>query len=83
MTTLDKINSITWFDLIGKIKEVLQNLVDDSKLKGYTVSTLPVGVRGDRAYVTNATTPTYLGALVGGGTVVTPVFHNGTTWVSC
>ena len=83
MTTLEKINNITWFDLIGRVKEVLKSLVDDGKLKGYTVSTLPVGVRGDRAYVTNATTPTYLGALVGGGAVVTPVFHNGVAWVSC
>jgi len=52
------------------------------RLKNYTVATLPVGVRGDTAYVTDALTPTYLGALVGGGAVVTPVFYNGTTWVS-
>lgn len=57
-------------------------LQDDLKLKSYTVSTLPVGSIGDRAYVTDATAPTYLGAITGGGSVVCPVFYNGTAWVS-
>jgi len=52
------------------------------RLKNYTVATLPTGVQGDTAYVTDALAPTYLGALVGGGAVVTPVFYNGTAWVS-
>jgi len=52
------------------------------RLKNYTVATLPTGVQGDTAYVTDALTPTYLGVLVGGGTVVTPVFFNGTAWIS-
>lgn len=52
------------------------------RLKGYTVATLPAGVQGDRAFVTDATNPTYLGALTGGGTVTCPVFFNGTAWVS-
>lgn len=52
------------------------------KTGGYTVATLPAGVTGDRAYVTDATAPTYLGALTGGGVVVCPVFKNATTWVS-
>lgn len=51
-------------------------------LKGYTVATLPAGTVGMTAYVTDATAPTYLGALTGGGAVVTPVFYNGTAWVS-
>jgi hypothetical protein len=51
-------------------------------LKGYTVSTLPVGVTGDMAYVTDATAPTYNAALTGGGSVVMPVFYNGSAWVS-
>lgn len=51
-------------------------------LKTYTVATLPAGVVGDFAYVTDATAPTYLGALVGGGAVVCPVFYNGAAWVS-
>jgi hypothetical protein len=51
-------------------------------LKGYTVATLPAGTQGDTAFVTDATAPTYLGALTGGGTVLTPVFRNATIWVS-
>lgn len=52
-------------------------------LKGYTVATLPVSpATGSMAYVTDATLPTYLGTLTGGGSVVTPVFYNGVSWVS-
>jgi hypothetical protein len=48
------------------------------KLKSYTVATLPTGVQGAIAYVTDATAPTYLGVLTGGGSVKVPVFYNGT-----
>jgi hypothetical protein len=49
----------------------------------YTVATLPAaGTQGRRAWVTDATAPTFGGALVGGGAVVIPVFDNGTSWVS-
>lgn len=73
---------------IGTLAEVLR--LQGSKtllsgalnLKNYTVATLPTGVRGDMAYVTDAVAPTYLGALTGGGTVVCPVFYDGTRWVS-
>jgi len=46
------------------------------------VATLPTGNTGDMAYVTDATAPTYLGTLTGGGSVVCPVFYDGTNWVS-
>ncbi|MDE2096253.1 MAG: hypothetical protein KGL39_03340 [Patescibacteria group bacterium] len=50
---------------------------------GYTVATLPAAPgTGARAYVTDATTPTFLGALTGGGTVTCPVFYNGSAWVA-
>jgi len=52
------------------------------KTTGYTVATLPVGSQGDETFVTDATAPTYLGTLTGGGSVVCPVFYNGTAWVS-
>lgn len=52
------------------------------KTGGYTVATLPAGTTGDRAYVTDATAPTYLSALTGGGAVVCPVFKNASAWVS-
>lgn len=53
-----------------------------ARLKGYTVSTLPTGTQGDTAFVTDALAPTFLVTIVGGGTVVTPVFYNGTNWVA-
>jgi hypothetical protein len=52
------------------------------RIKPYTVATLPTAVVGDTAYVTDATAPTYLGVLVGGGTVKTPVFYDGVSWKS-
>jgi hypothetical protein len=51
------------------------------KTLGYTVATLPTGVVGMRAYVTNALTPVYGATVVGGGAVTIPVFYNGTNWI--
>jgi len=48
---------------------------------GYTVATLPTGVVGMRAYVTNALAPAYGVTVVGGGAVTIPVFYNGTNWI--
>ena len=48
---------------------------------GYTVATLPAGVVGMRAYVTNALAPAYGVAVAGGGAVTIPVFYNGTAWI--
>ena len=53
-----------------------------ANLKNYTVATLPAGVRGDVAYVTDALAPTFLAAVASGGAVVTPVFYNGAAWVA-
>lgn len=48
----------------------------------FTVATLPAaGTAGRRAYVTNALTPAYGAAVVGGGAVVSPVFDTGAAWV--
>lgn len=48
----------------------------------YTVATLPAaGTQGRRSWVTNALAPVFLAAPTGGGTVVCPVFDNGTAWV--
>ena len=49
---------------------------------GYTVATMPAGVLGMRAYVTDALAPAYLALAVGGGSIVTPVFYNGSQWVT-
>ena len=48
---------------------------------GYTVATLPTGVVGMRAYVTNALAPAYGVAVAGGGAVTIPVFYNGANWI--
>lgn len=52
------------------------------RLKGFTVATLPAGVQGDKAFVTDALAPAYMVAVAGGGAVVTEVFFNGTNWIS-
>ncbi len=52
-------------------------------LRGHTVSSLPTGTVGMMAYCTDLLSPAYLAAATGGGSVVGPVFYNGTTWVSC
>jgi hypothetical protein len=40
------------------------------------------GLEGTEAYVTDATSPTYLGTYTSGGSVVAPVFCNGAAWVT-
>ena len=52
------------------------------RIAQYTVATLPTGTQGDNAYVTDALAPTFLATVVGGGSVVCPVFYNGTNWVA-
>jgi hypothetical protein len=58
------------------------------QLPAYTVGTLPIcgsATKGGMAYVTDATNPTYNGALTGGGTGAAanvPVFCNGIAWTS-
>jgi hypothetical protein len=63
-------NANTKFDTNGPIRA-----------GGYTVATLPTGVVGARAYVTDAMTAVFMAAPTGGGSVKTPVFYNGTAWV--
>ncbi|WP_342727902.1 hypothetical protein AAFG07_14710 [Bradyrhizobium sp. B097] len=55
------------------------------KLKSFTVATLPTcnsAMQDAMAAVTDATAPTYNGALVGGGAVRVPVYCNGSAWTS-
>lgn len=58
------------------------------KLKGYTVAGLAAahpcnaGAEGSMAYVTDANSPTYNGALTGGGAAKVPVFCDGANWTS-
>ena len=50
---------------------------------GYTYATLPTGVTGMRAYITDAPTtlPTWGSSASGGGTRTLPVFYNGSAWI--
>ena len=68
---------LTGNETIAGIKTLSSPLV----ISGYTVATLPTGVLGMTAYVTDASAPTYLSIVAGGGAVVCPVFFNGTNWV--
>jgi hypothetical protein len=55
------------------------------QLATYTVATLPACTASDvnsLLAVTDATAPTYNGALIGGGTVHVPVFCDGSVWTS-
>lgn len=52
-----------------------------TRLKVYTVATLPAGTQGDFAFVTDALAPAYHVAVAGGGAVVVPVFYNGGNWI--
>ena len=52
-----------------------------TRTAGYTVATLPTGVTGMRAYVTNALTPVWGSTVVAGGAVTVPVFYNGSNWI--
>jgi hypothetical protein len=50
-------------------------------LRSYTVAALPTpGVAGALAMVTDALAPSFLVAIVGGGTTKSPVFYDGSTW---
>ena len=53
----------------------------------YSVAGTPLpaassALKGARAVVSDATTPLYLTAYTGGGTIVCPVFCNGSAWVT-
>jgi hypothetical protein len=46
----------------------------------YAVASLPAGSIGMRAFANNALAPVWGSAVVGGGAVVVPVFHDGVSW---
>ena len=50
------------------------------KQQTYTVANLPTGTSGSRSFVTNALAPSFGAAVVGGGAVGVPVYHDGTSW---
>lgn len=52
-----------------------------SDAEGFTVATLPTGEIGQKAYVTDANSPTFRGLVAGGGSDFTPVIFDGVNWI--
>lgn len=52
------------------------------RAQGYTGSTLPGGIVGMMAYVTDATSCTFNSPVGSGGSIVCPVFFNGSAWIA-
>jgi len=74
-------------ELLGSSVQVTAPLIlaGSAKLAGLTVSSLPTcntAAKGTMYYVTDATSPTYNGALTGGGAVAVPAFCNGSAWTA-
>lgn len=81
-TTPIEADLLSLYDTAGGV-EAKSTVLAVKRLKGYTVATLPASpTQGDTAFVTDASSPTHLGALTGGSSTVAPVFYNGTAWVS-
>jgi len=51
-----------------------------TNMKTYTVATLPTGVQGMRASVSNAGTTTFYSTVSNSGSYFVPVFYDGTNW---
>ncbi len=85
--TLPAAEPVTGGSLVGaSVILVLTDPVEIGVPGPFTVATLPTmtGVGpGAKAYVTDATSPTYNGTLTGGAAVVCNVWWNGTAWLSC
>lgn len=67
---------------VTKIKSWLVESTWVTRLKWYTVATLPAWVIGDTAYVTDALAPTFLAPVVGWGAIVTTVFYDWANWIT-
>lgn len=69
----------------GSVKTGALSATRPVQLAAYTVAGLPAcnaALRDGMAVVTDATSPTYRGALIGGGSARTPVYCDGSTWTA-
>lgn len=69
---------------LGIVTLVGRRLISTALTGNYTVASLPAPASvevGTRAFVTDATSTTFLAAAVGGGANKVPVVSNGTAWV--
>jgi hypothetical protein len=78
--TNDQLNSIIAGNGIFKLAATYAQSLKPLVLPQYTVATLPSGIQGATAYVTDASAPAYNTTVVGGGTSVVRVFFDGTSW---
>ena len=82
----DQLNNVLrlYFSRIDAILGQLRALDIMPALTNYTVASLPsasASGAGSRSFVTDATSPVFGSAVVGGGAVTTPVYSDGTSWV--
>lgn len=66
----------------GQISSVAANQIGWGSTTVAALASCVSGIKGERATVTDATSPTYLGTLTGGGAVVAGALCNGTAWVA-
>jgi hypothetical protein len=80
----DRTNNSYNFQIAGngifKVTPTYAQSLKPFVLAQYTVATLPTGIQGAMAYVTDALTPLYNTTVVGGGSSVVRVFFDGTSW---
>jgi hypothetical protein len=82
---IDQLNNVfrLYFNRIDSIVGQLQTNGIIPALTNYTVATLPsasTSGNGARAFVTDASAPTFGATVAGGGAVSTPVYSDGTNW---
>jgi hypothetical protein len=78
--TNDQLNSIISGAGVFKLASTYAQSLKPFILPAYTVATLPSGIQGATAYVTDALSPAYNTTVVGGGSSVVRVFFDGTSW---
>jgi hypothetical protein len=81
----DQINNVLrlYFNRVDAILDQLKTSGIQPPLVNYTVATLPFAVdagKGARAFVTDASAPTFGSTVAGGGAVAVPVYSDGTNW---
>jgi hypothetical protein len=79
-TTTDQLNSVISGNGVFVLASTYAQSLKPFVLPQYTVDTLPTGIQGATAYVTDAFSPAYNTTVVGGGSSVVRVFFDGSTW---
>jgi len=81
----DQLNNVLrlYFNRIQNILNQLNSSGVQPPLTNYTVATLPSAVtsgKGARAFVTDASAPSFGATVAAGGAVAVPVYSDGTNW---